>query len=92
VPPECTCASDEEVCAFLIHDPFSASMTEKQDTQDREHVIEKAPHQDEPVEDTEHRLGQDKDEPAQAPTYDTGVKAWLHVLGAFFLWFNTWYV
>jgi hypothetical protein len=24
-------------------------------------------------------------------TFDTGIRAWLQVLGAFFLWFNTWY-
>lgn len=24
--------------------------------------------------------------------FDTGIRAWLQVLGAFFLWFNTWYV
>jgi len=23
-------------------------------------------------------------------TYDRGLKAWLQVFGAFFLWFNTW--
>ncbi len=23
-------------------------------------------------------------------SYDTGTKAWLQVLGAFFLWFNSW--
>lgn len=23
-------------------------------------------------------------------TFDTGIKAWLQVFGAFFLWFNTW--
>lgn len=22
--------------------------------------------------------------------FDTGIKAWLQVLGAFFLWFNSW--
>lgn len=26
------------------------------------------------------------------PSFDTGVLAWLQVLGSFFLWFNSWYV
>ena len=27
----------------------------------------------------------------EEPTFDSGTKAWLQVLGAFFLWFNSWY-
>jgi hypothetical protein len=26
------------------------------------------------------------------PSYDTGVTAWLQVVGSFFLFFNSWYV
>ena len=26
------------------------------------------------------------------PSFDVGLKAWLQVLGAFFLWFNSWSV
>lgn len=33
----------------------------------------------------------DKSRP-KTTTFDTGTRAWLQVLGAFFLWFNTWYV
>lgn len=32
------------------------------------------------------------EKPSEEPTFDTGLTAWLQVLGSFFLFFNSWYV
>ena len=32
------------------------------------------------------------EKPSEEPTFDTGLTAWLQVLGSFFLFFNSWCV
>lgn len=40
-----------------------------------------------------HELPTPSDEkPLEEPTFDTGFKSWIQVLGSFFLFFNSWYV
>jgi hypothetical protein len=49
--------------------------------------------QEEPLNDPERDFVQMEDKlQRETSAFDTGLQAWLQVLGAFFLWFNTWYV
>lgn len=60
-----------------------------------EGAIDGLTHAQEPVIDEDASSAQIKDEQEsehERTTFDTGIQAWLQVLGAFFLWFNTWYV
>jgi hypothetical protein len=58
-------------------------VTVKDDT--REHEL--LPHNTLPA-------SQDKEigDKSEQLVFDSGIKAWLQVLGAFFLWFNSWFV
>jgi hypothetical protein len=71
--------------------PFT--MNTKLDYRSPEGAIDGLPKAQELLRDADASPTQMRDESGHdINTFDTGITAWMQVLGAFFLWFNTWCV